>query len=338
MVVGEDDRDGGLRGHAQQDVPRCGKPATREGKTRALSGRNRVSHGAAGGRWSGMTISAVPPSAPSDRAEGLETGATTPAAERERRLLRRVHPTATCAARRPTGRGHASARAGACPALCRPRRAARRSRPGRLHRRHEVDRRLRTSRRPVRLASYATPTVLGEIKRHFRDKTWLLRVPRPMKERQVRVAQARDRLTHRLGRAPAVHEIAATLGASSRDVVAAIETAWGAPRAVIPRARGRQRDPRGCPRCRGPRDRARRDPRAARQRLRRALPARTGHPPPALRRGFLAGRDRSADRPEPNAGVAPHRPVARARAAAARAQVDRGALRRSPERERATAA
>ena len=72
--------------------------------------------------------------------------------------------------------------------------------------------------------------MLGEIKRHFRDRTWLLRVPRPMEERQVRVAQARDSLTRRLGRAPAVHEIAATLDASSRDVVAAIETA-GARRA-----------------------------------------------------------------------------------------------------------
>jgi RNA polymerase sigma-B factor len=77
----------------------------------------------------------------------------------------------------------------------------------------------------VRLSSYATPTVLGEIKRHFRDKTWLIRVPRPMKERQRRVAQARDSLTHKLGRAPAIDEIAASIGASPRDVGAAIESA-----------------------------------------------------------------------------------------------------------------
>ena len=79
--------------------------------------------------------------------------------------------------------------------------------------------------RRVRLSSYATPTVLGEIKRHFRDNTWLMRVPRPMKERQRRVAQARDSLTHKLGRAPAIDEIAASIGASPRDVVAAIESA-----------------------------------------------------------------------------------------------------------------
>ena len=79
--------------------------------------------------------------------------------------------------------------------------------------------------RRVRLSSYATPTMLGEIKRHFRDKTWLIRVPRPMKERQRRVAQARDSLTHKLGRAPAIDEIAASIGASPRDVGAAIESA-----------------------------------------------------------------------------------------------------------------
>ena len=188
-----------------------------------------MSHGAAGGRWSGMTISAVPPSAPSDRAEEVETDATTPAAERERRLLRRVHLHGDMRARRQLAEDM----------LPLARELARRY----ANRGEPLDDLVQVAcigvmksidgfdiRRPVRLASYATPTVLGEIKRHFRDKTWLLRVPRPMKERQVRVAQARDSLTHRLGRAPAVHEIAATLGASSRDVVAAIETA-GARRA-----------------------------------------------------------------------------------------------------------
>src|SRR3954452_6030434 len=47
--------------------------------------------------------------------------------------------------------------------------------------------------REVRFSSYATPTVLGEIKRHFRDKTWSVRVPRGLQELQLQVAKERDK-------------------------------------------------------------------------------------------------------------------------------------------------
>jgi RNA polymerase sigma-B factor len=79
--------------------------------------------------------------------------------------------------------------------------------------------------REVRFSSYATPTVLGEIKRHFRDKTWAVRVPRPMQELQMQVARARDRLTAELGRSPDVQEIAATLDAPFEEVVATVASA-----------------------------------------------------------------------------------------------------------------
>src|ERR671939_540805 len=49
--------------------------------------------------------------------------------------------------------------------------------------------------REVRFSSYATPTVLGEIKRHFRDRTWAMRVPRGMQELQLEVAKKRDEPT-----------------------------------------------------------------------------------------------------------------------------------------------
>src|SRR4051812_40446586 len=62
--------------------------------------------------------------------------------------------------------------------------------------------------RDVRFSSYATPTVLGEIKRHFRDRTWALHVPRGTQELQLKVAKARDDLTHDLGRSPTVSELA----------------------------------------------------------------------------------------------------------------------------------
>src|SRR3954447_13489694 len=67
--------------------------------------------------------------------------------------------------------------------------------------------------RDVRFSSYATPTVLGEIKRYFRDRTWALRVPRGMQELQLQISRARDKLTHELGRSPNVVELAEAVGA-----------------------------------------------------------------------------------------------------------------------------
>jgi RNA polymerase sigma-B factor len=79
--------------------------------------------------------------------------------------------------------------------------------------------------RDVRFSSYATPTVLGELKRHFRDKTWAVRVPRGTQELQLRVAKARDELTNRLGRSPTVQEIAAAVDAPFEEVLSAIQSA-----------------------------------------------------------------------------------------------------------------
>jgi RNA polymerase sigma-B factor len=79
--------------------------------------------------------------------------------------------------------------------------------------------------REVRFSSYATPTVLGEIKRHFRDRTWALHVPRGTQELQLKVAKARDELTNRLGRSPTVEEIAEAVDASLEDTLSAIQSA-----------------------------------------------------------------------------------------------------------------
>jgi len=78
--------------------------------------------------------------------------------------------------------------------------------------------------REVRLSSYATPTVLGELRRHFRDRTWSVRVPRGLQELQLRVARARDELTRDLGRSPTVQEISDLLEESFEDVLATIES------------------------------------------------------------------------------------------------------------------
>jgi RNA polymerase sigma-B factor len=79
--------------------------------------------------------------------------------------------------------------------------------------------------RDVRFSSYATPTVLGEIKRHFRDRTWAMRVPRGLQELQLKVAKARDELTNKLGRSPNVEELSQELDESFEDVLATIQSA-----------------------------------------------------------------------------------------------------------------
>ena len=78
--------------------------------------------------------------------------------------------------------------------------------------------------REVRFSSYATPTVLGEIKRHFRDRTWAMRVPRGLQELQLEVAKKRDELTGQLGRSPTVQELAAAVEAPFEEVLATIQS------------------------------------------------------------------------------------------------------------------
>lgn len=78
--------------------------------------------------------------------------------------------------------------------------------------------------RDVRFSSYATPTVLGELKRHFRDRTWALRVPRGMQELQLRIAKARDELTVKLGRSPTVQELADAVETPFEEVLLTIQS------------------------------------------------------------------------------------------------------------------
>ena len=78
--------------------------------------------------------------------------------------------------------------------------------------------------REVRFSSYATPTVLGEIKRHFRDKTWAMRVPRGMQELQLKIAKARDELTTKLSRSPTVQELSDAVEAPFEEVLLTIQS------------------------------------------------------------------------------------------------------------------
>jgi RNA polymerase sigma-B factor len=85
--------------------------------------------------------------------------------------------------------------------------------------------------REIAFSSYAVPTILGEIKRHFRDRTWAVRVPRDLQELTLKVDRAVGELSEELRRQPSVAEIGETVGADEEDVLEALQ-AGGAYRAV----------------------------------------------------------------------------------------------------------
>ena len=78
--------------------------------------------------------------------------------------------------------------------------------------------------RGLEFTTYATPTIMGEIKRHFRDKGWSVRVPRRLQELSAKVNQATDELTTELQRSPTVEEIAQHLDATVDEVLEAMES------------------------------------------------------------------------------------------------------------------
>jgi RNA polymerase sigma-B factor len=79
--------------------------------------------------------------------------------------------------------------------------------------------------RGTKFTSYAAPTILGELKRHFRDKGWSLHVPRDLQERTLAVSRETEALSKRLGRSPKVREVAEGLGCSIEEVLEAQEAA-----------------------------------------------------------------------------------------------------------------
>jgi RNA polymerase sigma-B factor len=79
--------------------------------------------------------------------------------------------------------------------------------------------------REILFSSYAVPTILGELKRHFRDRTWSVRVPRDLQELALRIDRAVSALAADSGRAPAVADIARAVGATEERVLDAMEAA-----------------------------------------------------------------------------------------------------------------
>ncbi|MGL6279102.1 MAG: SigB/SigF/SigG family RNA polymerase sigma factor [Gaiella sp.] len=79
--------------------------------------------------------------------------------------------------------------------------------------------------RGVPFRSYAIPTIVGEIRRHFRDRAWALHVPRRLKELSLRISKTVGQLTAELGRSPTIAEIAAVVEVTEDEVIDALDIA-----------------------------------------------------------------------------------------------------------------
>src|SRR6187200_3314340 len=79
--------------------------------------------------------------------------------------------------------------------------------------------------RGVEFSTYATPTIIGEIKRYFRDKGWAIRVPRRLQELRMSISAVTGDMSQDLGRSPTPREIADKLGVSVEEVLEGIESA-----------------------------------------------------------------------------------------------------------------
>jgi RNA polymerase sigma-B factor len=80
------------------------------------------------------------------------------------------------------------------------------------------------SDRGVEFSTYATPTIIGEIKRYFRDKGWAIRVPRRLQELRMQIGAVSAELTQSLGRSPTPRELAENLGCTVEEIVEGIES------------------------------------------------------------------------------------------------------------------
>lgn len=81
--------------------------------------------------------------------------------------------------------------------------------------------------RGVVFSTFAVPTIIGELRRHFRDATWTIHVPRRMKELYLAAARVTNELEQAFGRSPTAHEVAEAMDASVDDVLEALDAGYG---------------------------------------------------------------------------------------------------------------
>ena len=96
--------------------------------------------------------------------------------------------------------------------------------------------------RGTAFSTYAVPTILGELKRYFRDSGWAVHVPRGMQERVMKLDQASQELHRKLGRSPSASELAAELRLTSEEVLEAMEASSAYDAISLEEQRGSERD------------------------------------------------------------------------------------------------
>ena len=152
--------------------------------------------------------------------------------------------------------------------------------------------------RGVELTTYATPNIIGEIKRHFRDKGWSVRVPRGLQELNVQLSRLIEQLTVQLGRSPTIAELAKAAEVEEEEVLEALESGRAYSSLSLSSGGGHDEDGRARParvdRRGGAQVRGLRGSRRARARLPRAGRAGAEDPAPALLQGPYAVADRAA--------------------------------------------
>jgi RNA polymerase sigma-B factor len=96
--------------------------------------------------------------------------------------------------------------------------------------------------RGIAFSSFAVPTIVGELRRHFRDRCWSVRPPRELQERALEVDKFRTELTTRLGRSPSVREIGQALELDDEQVLEALQAQQGMRAASLDAPRGNSED------------------------------------------------------------------------------------------------
>ncbi|HEY6761349.1 MAG TPA: SigB/SigF/SigG family RNA polymerase sigma factor [Baekduia sp.] len=97
--------------------------------------------------------------------------------------------------------------------------------------------------REIAFSSFAVPTIVGELRRHFRDRCWSVRPPRELQERALGVDKYRTELTTRLGRSPSVRELGQALELDDEQVLEALQAQQGMRAASLDAPRGNGDDP-----------------------------------------------------------------------------------------------